>query len=67
MIKVVCGIIEHEDKVLICRRKESKSLGGYWEFPGGKIEEGEDFEVFQNAVSMFLGKCKTYFSHINEL
>jgi len=26
---------------MIARRKTSKSLGGYWEFPGGKIETGE--------------------------
>lgn len=43
-IKVVCGIIYNDDKVLICRRKPEKSLGGYWEFPGGKIEENESDE-----------------------
>ena len=41
MIKVVCGIIYNGDKVFVCRRKEGKSLVGFWEFPGGKIEEGE--------------------------
>ena len=40
-IKVVCGIIFNEEKILICRRKPTKSFGGYWEFPGGKIEVGE--------------------------
>jgi len=43
-IKVVCGIILCNDKVLICRRKPEKSLGGYWEFPGGKVEDGESYE-----------------------
>lgn len=42
IIKVVCGIIWKEGKVFIARRKPEKSLGGFWEFPGGKIEEGED-------------------------
>lgn len=42
--KVVCGIIFKDDLVLICRRKPEKSLGGYWEFPGGKIEDGESYE-----------------------
>ncbi|WP_286848860.1 MULTISPECIES: (deoxy)nucleoside triphosphate pyrophosphohydrolase [Sphingobacterium] len=42
--KVVCGIIFKDDLVLICRRKPEKSLGGYWEFPGGKVEEGESYE-----------------------
>ena len=41
MIKVVCGIIRQEDKIFICRRRKGKSLAGYWEFPGGKIEDGE--------------------------
>lgn len=44
LIKVVCGIIFKDDLVLICRRKPEKSLGGYWEFPGGKVEDGESNE-----------------------
>jgi 8-oxo-dGTP diphosphatase len=44
-IKVVCGIIFNEEKILICRRKPTKSFGGYWEFPGGKIEKGESEEL----------------------
>ncbi|MCS4164778.1 (deoxy)nucleoside triphosphate pyrophosphohydrolase [Sphingobacterium sp. BIGb0116] len=42
--KVVCGIIFYNDEVLICRRKPEKSLGGYWEFPGGKVEGSESYE-----------------------
>lgn len=44
MIKVVCGLIYKEDKILICRRNSSKELGGFWEFPGGKIESNETEE-----------------------
>lgn len=44
LIKVVCGIIFNDDLVLICQRKPEKSLGGYWEFPGGKVENGESDE-----------------------
>lgn len=40
-VSVVCGIIFKEDKILLCRRKTEKSLGGYWEFPGGKVEPNE--------------------------
>lgn len=40
-IRVVCGIIFKEDKILLCRRKAEKSFGGYWEFPGGKVEPNE--------------------------
>ena len=42
MIKVVCGIISNsEGKIFIARRKEGKTMGGKWEFPGGKLEQGE--------------------------
>jgi 8-oxo-dGTP diphosphatase len=44
MLKVVCGLIFFNDQILICRRKPEKSLGGFWEFPGGKVELGEDEE-----------------------
>src|SRR5687768_6282514 len=42
MIDVVAGIIRKENKILIARRSSHKSLGGKWEFPGGKIEQGEN-------------------------
>lgn len=42
-VKVVCGVIFQNDKVFICRRKQGKALGGLWEFPGGKVEEGEEY------------------------
>ncbi|MEN8880294.1 MAG: (deoxy)nucleoside triphosphate pyrophosphohydrolase [Polaribacter sp.] len=44
MIEVVCGIIYKDNNVLICRRNENKQLGGYWEFPGGKLESNESAE-----------------------
>ena len=41
MTAVTAAIIIKDEKILICRRPENKSLGGKWEFPGGKIERGE--------------------------
>lgn len=41
MINVVAAILEKENKILIARKREGKPLAGYWEFPGGKIENGE--------------------------
>lgn len=40
-IHVVCGIIYREDKFFCVQRSEKMLLPGMWEFPGGKIEEGE--------------------------
>lgn len=44
MIKVVAAILQKEDKILIAKKREGKPLAGFWEFPGGKIEEGESAE-----------------------
>lgn len=41
MINVTAAIIEKEGKVLAARRKPGSHLAGYWEFPGGKLEDGE--------------------------
>ena len=41
-IKVVCGIIWKDGQVFIAKRKPEKAQGGYWEFPGGKLEENEN-------------------------
>jgi 8-oxo-dGTP diphosphatase len=37
----VAGIAIEEGKVFIARRKAGGDIGGKWEFPGGKVEEGE--------------------------
>lgn len=44
-IPVVAGILRKGDQILVGRRPEGHSLGGLWEFPGGKIERGEGPEV----------------------
>lgn len=38
------AIILDESRVLLTRRKEGQKLAGYWEFPGGKVEEGETLQ-----------------------
>jgi len=41
MIGVVAAILEREGQILICRRRPEQSHPLQWEFPGGKVEEGE--------------------------
>ena len=42
IIRVTAAIIEKDGKILIAKRKQNDNLfSGFWEFPGGKIEEGE--------------------------
>ena len=37
----VAGILLRNGKVFTARREPGGALGGKWEFPGGKVEEGE--------------------------
>jgi len=39
---VAAGIVIEHGKVLLSRRKSGSHLAGMWEFPGGKVESGED-------------------------
>lgn len=40
-IRVVAAVFTRDGRVLACRRSPERSAGGQWEFPGGKIEDGE--------------------------
>ena len=44
-VPVVCAIIRREGLILLARRPPDKRLGGLWEFPGGKVEPGEQPEA----------------------
>ena len=39
---VVAGLMIEEGNVLVSQRKEDSPHGGLWEFPGGKVMEGEE-------------------------
>ena len=42
IIRVTAAILEKDGKILIAKRKTGDELfAGLWEFPGGKVEEGE--------------------------
>lgn len=38
---VAVALIDADGRVLLAQRPEGKSMAGMWEFPGGKIENGE--------------------------
>ena len=40
-ILVVAAVIEQEDRFLVTRRQDGVHLAGLWEFPGGKVADGE--------------------------
>ena len=41
-MNVVAALIEREGRILICQRKRGGRHALKWEFPGGKVEPGED-------------------------
>ncbi len=40
-IEVVGAVLTYEGKIFAAQRGPGRSMENYWEFPGGKIEEGE--------------------------
>jgi 8-oxo-dGTP diphosphatase len=40
-VPVVAAVVRRGDRLLLGRRPVHKRHGGLWEFPGGKIDEGE--------------------------
>jgi len=43
-IRVAAGVIRKGSQILLARRTGRDPLAGKWEFPGGKLESGEDGE-----------------------
>lgn len=41
-VHVVAGIVARDGMIFLTRRPERTHLAGAWEFPGGKLEPGED-------------------------
>jgi 8-oxo-dGTP diphosphatase len=41
LLVAACALVDPDKRVLIAQRPEGKPMAGLWEFPGGKVEEGE--------------------------
>jgi 8-oxo-dGTP diphosphatase len=44
-VVVAAAVIERDDRFLVTRRQHGVHLEGYWEFPGGKCDEGESLSA----------------------
>ncbi len=71
-LKVVAGFLKKGDKFLLVRRPLNKKRGGLWEFPGGKVEDGETLkEAIERELKEELGietkaknlVCKTIYKY----
>jgi 8-oxo-dGTP diphosphatase len=41
LLVAACALVDADGRVLIAQRPQGKTMAGLWEFPGGKIEDGE--------------------------
>jgi len=41
LLVVACALVDVDGRVLIAQRPEGKAMAGLWEFPGGKVDDGE--------------------------
>ena len=64
-LRVVCAVVEYDGKILCMKRTRSRYayISERWEFPGGKVEEGEsDHEALLREIQeemrwdIFVGK-----------
>lgn len=44
LLVAAAALIDDQGRVLLAKRPEGKSMAGLWEFPGGKVEKGENPE-----------------------
>ena len=55
-VRVVAAVIARDDRYLITQRRPAAVLAGLWEFPGGKVEEGEtDLQALKREVRERVG------------
>jgi 8-oxo-dGTP diphosphatase len=45
VLVAACALIDADGRVLLARRPEGKKMAGLWEFPGGKLNDGETPEA----------------------
>src|SRR5690348_14412442 len=69
-IRVVAAIVERQGQYLITQRRPSAVLPLLWEFPGGRVEQGEsDQEALRRefgerlGASISVGQLISYVSH----
>jgi 8-oxo-dGTP diphosphatase len=45
LLVVAVALVDADGRVLLAQRPEGKSMAGLWEFPGGKVHDGETPEA----------------------
>lgn len=45
VLVAACALVDADGRVLLAQRPAGKPMAGLWEFPGGKVEDGETPEA----------------------
>ena len=45
VVVAACALVDADGRVLVAQRPEGKTMAGLWEFPGGKVDDGEKPEA----------------------
>jgi 8-oxo-dGTP diphosphatase len=62
LLVAAAALVDVDNRVLISKRPEGKSLAGLWEFPGGKVDPGETPEqalIRELAEELGIDVCET--------
>ena len=52
VLVAACALVDADGRVLIAQRPAGKAMAGLWEFPGGKVEAGE------NELDALMRECE---------
>ncbi len=66
LLVAACAVVDRDGRVLLARRPEGKQHAGLWEFPGGKVEEGETVEgalVRELREELGIEPCESCLQH----
>jgi mutator protein MutT len=69
-VHAVAGLVMRDGKLLVAERPEGKPYSGYWEFPGGKVEdnEGSDAAIkreLQEELGIEVTQADRWFDHLH--
>lgn len=68
MIQVAAALIFQGERLLVCQRSEQGTFPLKWEFPGGKVESGEDYSTalrreLKEELGIEIGLASEVFRH----
>ena len=75
IVAVTAALLMHDGRILIARRPTGDRLEGFWEFPGGKLEDGETpgeglkrelYEEFgiNTRIGAFFAQTEYHYDHM---